>query len=307
MTPSSTQQTDTLDKLNGRAIMFDVLKGGCGKSALSLNLADRLSVRGHNVLYIDLDPNGHISFALGFDDVYYDEMHDYGFVTLDSKIYAKQSVNPEDMIYETDFGFDFIPSYDDMESFESALNSVNKKQQVLAQKFLLPLYEDGEYDYFIMDGGGERSNIADNGFYAGKSGIIPLTPGEEALSAWQRTWNRVIKPLQSIGFNILAVVPNKLSRRIDVENDDRILLERLNKSDKIRPHLPDFARFTEEDWEWIDQGGPIQLPGIREREAISGGVSQGMPASKYDPNCDQIEYFDELAEIVEDGGVNNGR
>lgn len=292
----------SIDCLKGKAIMFDVLKGGCGKSALSLNLADRLAERGHNVLYMDLDPNGHMSFALGYDDVYHDEMHDYGFVTLDSKVYSKNSASPDEMVFETDFGFDFVPSYDDMESFEAALNSVSQKERVLAEEFLLPLYRD-QYDYFIMDGGGERSNIADNAFFAGRTGIIPLTPGEEALSAWRRTWTRVIEPLQTIGFNILAIVPNLLSRRIDVDNDDRLLLERLNSSDRMRPHLPPFARMTEEDWEWIDEGGPFQLPGIRERESIRGGVSNGMPASKYDSSCDQIEYFDQLATIVEQGGV----
>lgn len=300
---TQTQDTPAFTKLEGKAIMFDVLKGGCGKSALSLNLADRLAARGNDVLYMDLDPNGHMSFALGFDDVYYDDMHDYGFVTLDTKVYSKQTSSPHDLIYDTGFGFDFVPSYDDMESFEAALNTVTQKQQVLGEEFLLPLYENGDYDYFIMDGGGERSNIADNGFVAGKTGIVPLTPGEEALSAWQRTWNRVIDPLQKIGFTILAVVPNKLSQRIDIDTEDRVLLERLNSSDKMKPHLPEFARFSDEDWEWIDSGGPIELPGIREREGISGGVSNGMPVSEYKPECDQLKHFDTLAAIVEQGGV----
>lgn len=302
---ASTQVTaDDLDQLEGRAIMFDVLKGGYGKSALSLNLADRLAARGHNVLYMDLDPNGHITFALGYDEVYKDGMHDYGFVALDEKVYAKDSIHPEEMIYDTGFGFDFVPSYDDMESFEAALNTVDRKQEVLAREFILPLYEAGEYDYFIMDGGGERSNIADNGFYAGKSAIVPLAPGDEALSAWNRTWNRIIKPLDEIGFTVMALVPNLLSKRIDHQNDDRVLLERLNRSENFNHLLPSFARYADSDWEAIDNGKYGKLPGIRDREGISGGISNGMPAAHYDPECDQIRHFDELARIVENGGVD---
>ncbi len=283
--------------------MFDVLKGGYGKSALSFNLADRLAARGHDVLYMDLDPNGHISFALGYDDVYHDGMHDYGFIALDQKVYSKESLAPDDMIYETDFDFDFVPSFDDMESFEAALNTVERKQEVLAREFILPLYESGQYDYFVMDGGGERSNIADNGFYAGKSAIIPLAPGEEALSAWTRTWNRVIEPLNTIGFNVMALVPNLLSKRIDHQNDDRVLLDRLNSSENFNHLLPEFARFTDKDWGRVDNGEYDELPGIRERESISGGISNGVPAAHYAEDCDQIQHFDELARIVENGGV----
>jgi hypothetical protein len=83
-----------------------------------------------------------------------------------------------------------------------------------------------------------------------------------------------------------------------------VLLERLNASDRFSELLPSFARFTEEDWETVDTGEYTDLPGIREREGISGGVSNGMPVATYDPECDQIVHFDELARIVEQGGVD---
>lgn len=301
----STHQTTpaTADKLEGSAIMFDVLKGGVGKSALSLNLADRLAARGNDVLYMDLDPNGHISFQLGFKDVYNDETHDYGYVALDKKLYSKQTLDPETMVYETDYGFDFVPSYDDMEVFESTLKHVENKSTVLRDGFIAPLYERGAYDYFVFDGGGERSLIADNGFYAGKRAIVPLAPGDEALSAWDRTWNRIVKQLKDVGFEVLAVVPNLLTQRIDQYNDDRVLIERLNSSKLIQPKLPSFARYTQDELDAIDDGEDHTLPGIRRDRHISGGVGNGEPVSSYAPDCDQIAYFDELARIVETGGI----
>lgn len=306
MSNSTSQQlSDDISALEGSAIMFDVLKGGYGKSALSLNLADRLAARRNDVLYLDLDPNGHISFALNYNDVYHDGMHDYGFVTLDTKMYSKESLSPESMIYETDYGFDFVPSFDDMESFEAALSKQPQNEKVLARDFLLPLYTAGEYDYFILDGGGERSIVADNGFYAGRTAMIPLTPGDEALSALDRTWERIIKPLQTAGFNVLSLVPNLLSKRTDHRNADRVLLERLNQSDRFQDLVPSFARLTDDDWDRIDEGTYSGgLPGIRERKAISGGISTGQPAAHYDASCDQIKHFDELARIVERGGIS---
>lgn len=291
------------DPLIGHAVMFDVLKGGVGKSALSLNVADVLASRGHDVLYMDLDPNGHITSVLDFDDVFHEEMHDYGFVCTDFKFYGKFDKQPEDMIYETDWGFDFVPSFDDMESFDGALSEMDNSSQVLAEGFIRPLYEAGEYDYFIMDGGGERSKVADNGFYAGRRAVVPLEPGKESFSALKRTFDRIIQPLQSgdIGFEVLALVPNKLSQRIDQNTDDRELLWNLNASEKFNHLVPSFARITEAEWDSIDDGNLIK-PGIRQDAAIKNGIKNGMPARHYDPEFDQLENFEVLAERIEQSG-----
>lgn len=299
----SSGETGT-DKLVGNAVMFDVLKGGYGKSALSLNLADRLADRGNEVLYLDLDPNGHITHSLGYDDVYQDEMHDYGFVVSDQKFYAKFDRAPEELIVNTEFGWDFVPSFDDMESsFEEVLRQSDDGLQLLAREFMLPLFESGKYDYFVMDGGGERSRVADSGFYAGRQCLIPIAPGEESASALRRTQDRIIKPLKqrNIGFEVLAFVPNLLSDRIDYETEDRILLERLNGMQNAP--LPSFARITDDEWEKIDKGELKPRPGIRKNASIRKAIGQGMPVAHYDPDCEQIPHFDELAAIVENGGV----
>lgn len=48
-------------------------KGGVGKSTVTLNTAGALAQAGHDVLVIDLDPNGHLTNALGFDEVYQED------------------------------------------------------------------------------------------------------------------------------------------------------------------------------------------------------------------------------------------
>jgi len=45
-------------------------KGGAGKTTTTLNVAGALNQRGHDVLVIDLDPQGHATEGLGFEDLY---------------------------------------------------------------------------------------------------------------------------------------------------------------------------------------------------------------------------------------------
>jgi ATPases involved in chromosome partitioning len=66
-TPYESIQTDG----NSRALSVCMLKGGVGKSTIAVNLARQLAAHDHDVLLIDLDPNGHASVGLGFDDQYH--------------------------------------------------------------------------------------------------------------------------------------------------------------------------------------------------------------------------------------------
>lgn len=300
-----TSRDEALDTLQGRAIMFDVLKGGYGKSAISFNLADRLGAHGYDVLYMDLDPNGHITYVLDYDQAYDDAMHDYGYVVCGQQVYSKANSDPEEMIYETEFNFDFVPSYNDMESFNAVLKNIDNSRSLLATNFLYPLIDRGEYDLVIMDGGGERSPIADNGFYSGRTGIIPLVPGEESLSAWQRTQERVIAPLSEVDEFDYMICPNMLSARLDHQTDDRRLLKMLNES-QYQNKLAPFAQLSGDDWMEINANAYQPLPGIRKHTAISSGIAQGVPAAEHDPECSQIQFFDQLVEAIENRFIEGG-
>lgn len=289
------------DPVAGRAVSVNILKGGVGKSAISLNLADRLAARGNDVLYMDLDPNGHVTYGLGFDDVYQDREHDLGNVILDNA-----TEEPEAVIHETDWGFDFVPASIRLEALNTGLKSASHSSQRLHGQFLSPLLAADRYDYCVMDGGGERSKVADNAFYAAKRSIIPVEPGAECLSGFKRTWQRIVEPLREYQpFEILAIVPNKLSQRIDHNNDDRELIEYLNTSERFTDKVPNFARITPAEFERIDDGDlrPLPKPGIRQDTDFGHAFKEGMPLAHYNPDSRTIEHLDELAAIVENGGV----
>lgn len=280
-----------------RAVNVAILKGGVGKSTVSVNLTERLAARGHDALFVDLEPNGHASVGLGFEEQYQDEdSDDLGDVILD-----EGEADPQDIIFDTDFGFDILPSTKRLETIEKLIESSNFADVRLRNHVVDPLLGT-DYDFIITDPPAYRGKITNNAHVATQNLIVPLTSGGGSVEGFQRMMERQVTPLRSqIGLDILAIVPNRINARIDHHNNDRKLVERLNED--FPQHLPEFARV---DFDEIDNGkrdGDLPKPGIRKDDTISQAYSERKTLAAHDPENEQLERFDELADIVENGGV----
>lgn len=284
----------------GRAVSVAILKGGVGKSTIAVNITERLAARGHDALFVDLDPNGHASMGLGFDEAYRADL-DIGDVLLE-----EGDADPEEVIHETEYGFDVLPSSNNLEVVEDGLRNATMGDVRLRRFLVEPLLEDGTYDYIVTDSPAYRGKLADNALIATGNMMLPLVPGNEALAGFERTMERQISPLRNhIDLDILAIVPNRLSERIDQQNNDRRLVENLNTKEHLAQYTPNFARITPEEFERIDSGEkrPLPKPGLRDRRAFTYAFGESQPLAYYAPDNDQLPHLDELAAIVENGGV----
>lgn len=289
---------------DARAVSVVILKGGVGKSTTSMNLARQLAERGPT-LFADLDPNGHATNGLGFGEAYQSDTN-LGDVILEG------NATPQDIIQPTEFGFDLLPSSNTLEDVEKDLAGAMQGSARVKSKIVDPLLGDA-YDYMVFDCPAYPGMLNNNALVATGNVVIPIEPGSSAIGGYKRTMERLIEPAREyIDVDVLAVVPNKLSDRIDQQTEDRELLENLNTASyEVNPGqplqevVPEFARISADEFAAIDAGEQSPpKPGIRHRSALSRSLAENKPLQDYDPQNDQIDCYDELADIVANGGID---
>lgn len=129
------QNTDIKHKIN----VFYNFKGGTGKTSLCYQVACHLAVLGYSVLAVDLDPQGHLSSALGVhEEMDYHTMYDV----------LINGVDVEDAILNVFSGLDLIPANISMTRIEVPLTTKTKREEKL-RLILGPLKK--KYDFILLD------------------------------------------------------------------------------------------------------------------------------------------------------------
>lgn len=279
-----------------RAVAINVLKGGFGKSTTAINLARELAERNGRALLIDLDDNGHTTFNLGYRDRYEGENHVQNVLL--------NGADPTDAIVSVGEGLDLFPSHEALEEVETNLKSAMASSQRLFRNVVDPLLGD-VYDYVVVDTPANRGKINDNALFATKNLVVPLRPESGWESGITQTNKRLIQEArQYFDLELLALVPTDLSERLDQNTRDRNLLQAINTREGLEPYVPNFAHLPPSVWEEIDAGKyDGELPGIRHRASIDKAHRARKPLRDFDPDCDQLGCYEELARIVERGGV----
>ncbi|WP_049987314.1 ParA family protein [Halobellus rufus] len=280
-----------------RAVSVGVLKGGFGKTTTAINIARELAHRNGRALVVDLDDNGHMTRQLGFEGEFTSE-------TNHTKQVLVEGDDPTQYTVTVVEGLDLFPAHTELESVENELRNATMGSARLKKHLVDPLLGE-QYEYIVVDCPANRGKLNDNAMYATQNIIIPLKPESGYDSGLSNTIQRLVEDAREyFELNILAVTPTALNSRIDQDTRDRGLLEQLNSLDIADDIIPKYARIMDDEWAAIDAGEyDGELPGIRFRGSIDSAHDAGLPVRDYDPDCDQLENYAELAHIVEQGGI----
>ena len=152
-----------------QVISLQMLKGGVAKTTSALNIGLRASMYGARVLFIDLDQQANLTFALGVDS----EKSAVWVDVLEKKVRIQEAVQ------NIDVGLDLIPSSLNNSVLDRVLLSGNRNW---AQAVKAPLKEiRAQYDLVIIDTAPSLSAINTAVTCASDVVVLPINPDKFSL------------------------------------------------------------------------------------------------------------------------------
>lgn len=245
-------------------------KGGVGKTATTINVAAALDHHGHDVLVVDLDPQGNATENMGHPEAYDGPEPNLRDVLTN----PDQRGAVSDLIIPRP-GSDLLPSNIDMTIVESDLTTSRRP----AVQLDLALDElEHEYDFVLVDCPPSLGNLTDNALYACGRVLIPALAESTTKRAFELLEDHI--DLLEAEFGILVDEVGVVVNRIDVRK-----------------------RQAAEMLEWIETAYPdVPVWRVRERADIQYALESGHSLYEEAPESDQLGTFDAIADQL--GGLN---
>jgi chromosome partitioning protein len=241
-------------------------KGGVGKTTVSINVAGALNELDHEVLLVDLDPQGSATEGLGFVSAYdvnppslFDVLTD---PTQREAVGSLICEHPE---------MDVLPSNIDMTAVEPELTLARRACEQLSLA-LEPLEPD--YDYIIVDCPPNLGLLTDNALFATRNVLIPAL----AESTSKRALELLFDHIESIEleFDVRVTERGVVANRVEPTNEADHMLE------------------------WLGDAFPdIPIWEVRKRVDLQRAFSEGGSIFEYKPNLDMAEVFLTVGESLE--------
>lgn len=247
----------------GKIIAVANQKGGVGKTTTSINLSAAFAEMGKKVLLIDCDPQGNATSGLGIEKD-----------GLELSIYDAliNDMPMEEIIIQTQFGLDMVPSVMDLAGAEVELVNLDDKQYRLKKS--VELVKD-RYDYILIDCPPSLGHVTLNALTAADSVLLPLQCEFYALEGLSQLLSTV------------QLVQEQLNENLRIEGlvltmyDSRTNLAE-QVVEEVKTHFPDMVYATK----------------IPRNVRLSEAPSFGKPIFAYASSSKGAQAYMSLAEEV---------
>ncbi|WP_340537559.1 ParA family protein [Nocardioides sp. GXZ039] len=213
-------------------------KGGVAKTTSVASIGAALAELGHSVLLVDLDPQACLTFSLGIDPE-----------DLDLSVHhvLTKSLDPTEVVLETDDGVDVLPATIELARAEADLLTRTGREHVL-RSMLEDLAERGaEYDWILLDCPPSLGVLTVAALTAADGVLIPLQC--ETLS--HRGVGQLLDTVHDVRrftnreLEVWGVLPTLYDGRT---NHARTVLETISETyelDVVEPPIPKTIKFAE--------------------------------------------------------------
>ena len=247
----------------GKIIAVANQKGGVGKTTTSVNLSAAFAEMGKKVLLIDCDPQGNATSGLGIEKDGL-ELSIYDALINDTPM--------EEIIIQTQFGLDVVPSVMDLAGAEVELVNLEDKQYRLKKS--VELVKE-KYDYILIDCSPSLGHVTLNALTAADSVLLPLQCEFYALEGLSQLLSTV------------QLVQEQLNEKLRIEGlvltmyDSRTNLAE-QVVEEVKTHFPDMVYATK----------------IPRNVRLSEAPSFGKPIFAYASSSKGAQAYMSLAEEV---------
>lgn len=192
---------------NEKAKVISVVnhKGGVGKTTTTLNLGKALVKLGHRVLLIDMDSQGNLSQALGYDNP-------------EKQVVQALLSNDPLPIFPIAANYDLAPSdlelaYADLELVQ-AVGGVNQLRNAIA-----PIRS--QYDYIFIDCPPALNIFTNSALVASTGCLVTLQPEASALKGVNNLFDRITQVRDRINYELTieGIVLTMVDARLKVHRD----------------------------------------------------------------------------------------
>ncbi|RBI59930.1 ParA family protein [halophilic archaeon] len=243
-------------------------KGGVGKTTIAINVAGAFAHRDHDVLFIDLDPQGHGTEGLGFADEY--ETPEPHLGTVLANIDQQDEITR--LIHEHE-EFDVLPANIDMFTLETDLTGSMRSRERLTMA-LDELNHD--YEFVIVDCPPSLDHLTDNALLACQNILIPALAEGTSIRALEILYDQIDSLEQ--GYDLTIQDVGLVANRVEQDGE------------------------AEEMMDWFEDTFAGRLPvwEVRKRVALKRAWNNGVSIFHHDEDCNMERVFEEIAESLEE-------